>query len=143
MTPRARERTRPRARLAALLALSLAPGSGACSFYKVRPPPPPSEWPEPVLPSSSEEKCTATIGPPIADTVIGVTFGTIAYIERNATKFEYDYKTTPPVLVPTADNFSRGIALTFGIAAVPYLASAIWGYVETSRCRRYQSLFRH
>jgi hypothetical protein len=154
MTSRARERTRPRARLAVLLALALAPGSGACSFYKVRPPPPASDWPNPVVPSSSQERCVESLGPPIVDTIIGATFGTIAFLERNAVTFvpAFNADGTPKLEGPPGrqvqvdeavpDSLSRGIAVGFGIAAIPYLASAIYGYIETSRCRRYDSLFR-
>jgi hypothetical protein len=121
MTPRrARARWAPRAGLAAGLALSLA--LGGCSFYKVRPPPPTSTWPQPVLPSSSELSCTNMYGAPFADTIVGGMAGTITYIERGAG--------------------SRTITAAFGIGTVVYLASAIWGYVQVTRCKHYQSLFR-
>jgi hypothetical protein len=153
------EPQRPRAELAAALALGLALGSGGCSFYWAKPPPPRSTWPDPVLPSSSEERCTVSLGPPILDTVGGVAFGTLGFIERNAVRFGpnpdghgfpavedargigHFQPPASPALVPVPDYLSRGLALTFGLGSLTALASAVYGYVEASRCRRYQALF--
>ncbi|HVX93616.1 MAG TPA: hypothetical protein VHK47_01800 [Polyangia bacterium] len=106
--------------LRAILAAALASSAG-CSFAKMQPAPPPATWPDPVTPSSSETRCTASFGPPIVDSVAGVTLGTIGYFERN--------------------SGSPQIALIFGLGAIPYLASAVYGYINADRCHRYQSLF--
>jgi hypothetical protein len=87
----------------------------------MHPAPPPSTWPNPVTPSSSEARCTPSLGPPIIDTVAAGTLGTIAYAER--------------------DSGAQTIAAIFAVGSVAYLASAIYGYVNAPRCRRYQSLF--
>jgi hypothetical protein len=43
--------------------------------------------------------------------------------------------------VPQTDYLARGIALTMGIGAVVAAASAVYGFVTSSRCRRYQASF--
>lgn len=106
--------------LRAILAAALASGAG-CSFAKMHPAPPRATWPNPVTPNSSESRCTPSFGPPIVDTVAGLTFGTIGYFERN--------------------SGSPQIALIFGVSAIPYLASAVYGYINADRCHRYQAIF--
>ena len=59
---------------------------------------------------------------PDMDTVISGSLGTIAYIERNAG--------------------SHTITVGLSLATLPFLASAIYGYVQTSRCHRYKSIFQ-
>ena len=103
---------------AAFLALLV----GGCSFRVVKPAPPPSTWPDPVRADSSEQACTDSIGLPVVDTIIGGSLGTLTYIERDAG--------------------SRLITIGIGVATVPYLASAIYGYIQTARCRHYKSRFR-
>ena len=119
---RARREGRPRVSIAMAVALGLAtlPTTG-CSFRLMRPAPPPSTWPDPVVPSSSEEKCTETEGPPVADTVLVGGLGTLTYLERNAG--------------------SQTVTLGLAVVAVPFLVSAIYGYVEASRCHRYHARF--
>jgi hypothetical protein len=95
---------------------------GGCSFQVIKPAPPPSTWPDPVRADSSEQRCTDTIGLPIVDTIVGGSLGTLTYIERDAG--------------------SRLITIGIGIATVPYLASAIYGYIQTARCRHYKSRFK-
>jgi hypothetical protein len=103
-------------------ALALAFVLGGCSFEVIKPAPAPSTWPNPVLPDSSERPCTDSIGLPIVDTIIGGSLGTLTYIERN--------------------SGSHTITIGIGIASIPYLASAVYGYIQTARCDRYKSLFR-
>jgi hypothetical protein len=121
MTPLPTRARRSTTGALALLALALAPGSFACSFKVIRPAPPPSTWPDPVVASSSQERCTSTMGIPAADTVITAGLGTLTYIERDAG--------------------SRAITIGIGAATIPFLVSAIYGYVETARCKRYQARF--
>jgi hypothetical protein len=94
---------------------------GGCSFKVVRVPPARGDWPDPVTPSSSQEKCTRTLAPPLLDTSVTIIFGTLSYIER--------------------DSGARAFTPIAGAAALPFLASAIYGYWSTGRCRQYQSLF--
>jgi hypothetical protein len=119
------------------VSLVLALATGGCSFMRLRPPPPPSTWPNPVLPDSSEQRCTTTFGPPILDTVVALGFGTISYVERDSVV----YSTVGGMVVKEPSDFGRGVAVVFGIGALVAAASAVYGYVETSRCRRYQALF--
>jgi len=113
-------RRAPRRKVAGAVVFSVL--VGGCSFRIVKPPPAPSTWPDPVSADSSEQRCTETIGLPIVDTVIGGSLGTLTYIERDAG--------------------SRLITIGIGVATVPYLASAIYGYIQTARCRHYKSRFR-
>src|SRR5258706_11770070 len=69
-------------RLSSMASLALA--LGGCSFLLVKPAPSPEEWPNPVVASSSEDKCTASAIPAAADTFMAGTLGTLAYIERNS-----------------------------------------------------------
>jgi hypothetical protein len=119
IAPPARDRRRRRA-LGCGLALLAA--SGGCSFKIIKPPPPASEWPSPSVPSTSERACTNIIGIPILDTIVASGLGVIAYRER------------------VFDQTSNEVLLAAG--ALPFLASAIYGYVETARCSRYQASFR-
>jgi hypothetical protein len=128
-------RARRALRRARVVSLALALSMGGCSFMRVRPPPPPTTWPDPVLPESSELPCTPTLGPPILDSVVSVGFGTIAFVERNASHYD------PATGAYVADVPGRSIAAGFGLASIVAAASAIYGYVETSRCRRYKALF--
>jgi hypothetical protein len=102
---------------AALVALAL----GGCSFRLALPPPPPSEWPSASKHVDSMERCTPWLFPPIADTAIALLFGSLVYLERNAS--------TP--LVPV------GLAVT----TVAIGTSAGYGYIVATECRRYQRLF--
>lgn len=108
-------------RIPAALALALALDATACSFKVIKPAPPPSTWPEPVTSSSSRVPCTDVIGLPVADTVITGGLGTLTYLERNAG--------------------SRSITIGIGVATLPFLMSAIYGYVQTARCEHYQAHF--
>jgi hypothetical protein len=147
------------ASLAALVA-ALGLGSGGCSFYWSKPPPPPSTWPNPVLPSTSESKCVSTIGPAVLDTVAAGTFLTIGFVERNAITYvnvpNVDATGAPvdeggtslshfaPFSTTTnavPDHVSRGLALTFGIGALVLAASSVYGYFSAVRCQRYRALF--
>ncbi len=103
---------------AGLTALAL----GGCSFKILRPPPARADWPDPVTPSSSQAKCTRSPAPPLLDTGVALTFGSLSYIERNS-------------------GTSRWFTPMTGLAAVPFLASAIYGFWNVGRCRQYQSLF--
>jgi hypothetical protein len=103
--------------VAALLALTC----GGCSFKILHPAPPRKVWPDPVLPSSSEERCTESVLPPIADATAGTIFGSVGYIERNSGAPE--------------------VAFVVGSMAVPFLISAIYGAVTVSRCRTYKARF--
>jgi hypothetical protein len=103
--------------LAALLALT----SGGCSFRILHPAPPRVAWPDPVLPSSSEERCTATVLPVVADAVAGTIFGTVGYMEK--------------------DSGAPKVAFVVGSLAIPYLISALYGAVTVSRCRTYKARF--
>jgi hypothetical protein len=87
----------------------------------MRPAPPASEWPNLVLPSSSQLECTDSLAPPIGDTGVTAALGTIAYLERN--------------------SGSPAVTAGIGLAVIPFLISAIYGYVETIQCRRYDSRF--
>jgi hypothetical protein len=127
-----------RGALALGLAVSLA--SGGCSFIWMRPPPHREDWPEQVRPETSEARCTVSLGPPVLDTVTFGILGTLAYVERNA--ITYDPSPTrggQPVPVP--DHLARGIAAAFAVGALASAASAVYGYVNDSRCRRYKALF--
>jgi len=116
------EHTRRASRRKVVVAAFVALLVGGCSFQVVKPAPPPSTWPDPVRADSSEHPCTDSIGLPVVDTIIGGSLGTLTYIERDAG--------------------SRLITIGIGIATVPYLASAIYGYIQTARCRHYKSRFR-
>ncbi|HVR00548.1 MAG TPA: hypothetical protein VMT47_00325 [Polyangia bacterium] len=116
------EHTRRASRRKVVVAAFFALLVGGCSFQVVKPAPPPSTWPDPVRADSSEHPCTDSIGLPVVDTIIGGSLGTLTYIERDAG--------------------SRLITIGIGIATVPYLASAIYGYIQTARCRHYKSRFR-
>jgi len=98
-------------------ALTLAAVLGGCSFKVIKPAPPASEWSDP----TSAFGCTNKLGVPIADTIISGGFGTLAYVERN--------------------SGSPVISLALGVAAVPFLVSAVYGYIQTARCASYESRF--
>ena len=123
---RQRQRQRQRRRrgpgLVPSLTVALALALGGCSFQFIHPAPPHVEWPDPVVAESSQVRCTELVGLPIMDTVISGSLGTIAYIERNAG--------------------SHTITVGLSLATLPFLASAIYGYVQTSRCHRYKSIFQ-
>jgi hypothetical protein len=108
--------------LAPSLTVALTLALGGCSFQFIHPAPPHVEWPDPVVAESSQVRCTELVGLPIMDTVISGSLGTIAYIERNAG--------------------SRTITVGLSLATLPFLVSAIYGYVQTSRCHRYKSIFK-
>ena len=158
---------RPSGRFALTLGLVLATGTGGCSFQWMRPAPPRSDWPDPVVPDSSQQRCTDAVGLPIADTIIGGAMGAIAFIERNAVTGDLVLKSpsgqilagarttlvrerlvTVGVvpsqydLVAKPDEVSRGIAIGLGIGALVFFASAVYGYVQTGRCRHYKSIFQ-
>jgi hypothetical protein len=139
------------------VSLVLALATGGCSYMRLRPPPPPSTWPNPVLPDSSEQRCSTTLGPPVLDTVVALGFGTIAFIERDSVVYDDvpdpdhprqaaaglgHFRLVPGTkVVKEPSDFGRGVAAAFGISALLAAASAVYGYVETSRCRRYEALF--
>jgi hypothetical protein len=154
-------------RLAVALALALATGAGGCSFQWMRTAPRRADWPDPVVPSSSQQRCSDVIGLPIADTVVSVTMGTIGFLERNSVTGTLMLK--PPAeritiaaqntlsnerltgkglapsqydVVATPDHVSRSIAVGLDITALLFLASAVYGYVQTGRCRHYKSIFQ-
>jgi hypothetical protein len=154
-------------RFALALGLALSTAAGGCSFQWMKLAPPHGDWPDPVLPSSSQQRCTDSIGLPIADTVVGAAMGSIGFIERNALTGGFVLK--PPAgqvvaagqtvlvhervvsvgfapdqsdLVPKPDEVSRGIAIGLGIGAIAFLASAVYGYVQTGLCRHYTSIFQ-
>jgi hypothetical protein len=102
-------------------ALLLALTSAGCSLKFVRPPPPRSEWPNPVTADSSQAGCSDVIALPVADTLTAVGVGTIGYLERN--------------------SGSRSLALIFDVTTIPFLVSAVYGYVYTVQCHRYDKLF--
>jgi hypothetical protein len=104
------------------LALALVLALGGCSFRLIHPAPPHAEWPDPVVAESSERACTDLVGLPIIDTVVAGSLGTLAYVERDAG--------------------SHTITLGLGLASIPFVASAIYGYVQTARCHRYKSIFK-
>ena len=132
MVPRgARPPRCPQAGLA--VALILALGAGGCSFHWVKPAPPRDEWPNPESSGWSEERCTTSVGPPVADTVVGVALGTLAFIERNSVSYSVQDMRYEP------DVPSRAIAGVLGIGGLVALASAVYGYVQTTRCDHYQS----
>jgi hypothetical protein len=108
--------------LACLLAAVLAWSASGCSFRLARPAPPRKEWPDPVLPSSSEERCTESFLPVAADAIFGTLGATLAYVERN--------------------SGSPKIAMGIGIASIPMLISAVYGAVTVTRCRSYKARFR-
>jgi hypothetical protein len=159
MTPGRTPARRPtRGALAVGLALSVA--SSGCSFAIMRPPPRHEDWPNPVLPDSSEAKCTASLGPPVVDSLAFGLTGTLAYVERNAITYVNQSNVDamgnvlatgrrglshfdPPriIAVPTPDYLARGIALSFGIGALIAAASAVYGFIENSRCTSYKALF--
>jgi hypothetical protein len=109
-----------RPRPAAALALALV--VSGCSFRLVQPAPPRSEWPDPVLPSSSQVRCTESYLPPAADLTFAAITGTLAYVER--------------------DSGAPQVALLLGITSIPLLVSGIYGLVKVSSCRSYQARFR-
>jgi hypothetical protein len=148
--PHARERRRPRAALAAALAVLV--GTSGCSFYWVRRAPPPAQWPDPVLPSSSEERCTDSVFPAVADTTIGAAAGTLAFIERNAVADVRQplvespagaghFAPMPGPRIGDPSYFGRGVAAVFGVWSLVAIASAVYGYVNVSRCNHYKSRF--
>jgi hypothetical protein len=144
--PGAGDRPRPRAGLAFALALLLVPGG--CSFRAMRPPPPRSTWPEPVLPDSSEERCTDSVYPPVADTTIAAVAGTLAFVERNSVEFRLDREPDPAhpgmftnTYVAQPSYVGRGVAVVLGVGALIAAASAVYGYVNASRCKHYKALF--
>jgi hypothetical protein len=146
-----------RGALALGLALSLA--SSGCSFMIMKPPPRHEDWPNPVLPDSSESRCTASLGPPVLDTVALGMLGTLGFIERNAITYHNlpnvdamgnlrpgrtgvsHFAPSRTIVEPSPDYLARGVALSFGIAALVAAASAVYGYVENSRCTSYKALF--
>jgi len=101
--------------------LLLALTSTGCSLKFVRPPPPRSDWPNLVTTDTSQQQCTDVTALPVADTLAAVGFGTIGYLERN--------------------SGSRSIALAFDVTAIPFLVSAVYGYVYTAQCHHYDRLF--
>jgi hypothetical protein len=107
---------------AGALGLALFAAAG-CSFTVIRPSPVRADWPDPVTPHSSQMKCTRSPAPPLLDTGVALTFGTLAYIER--------------------DSGARWFTPLASAAAVPFVASALYGYWMTGRCRSYQSLFQN
>jgi hypothetical protein len=119
---RDRPQVREGRRLPRAAFLLLAILSSSCSFVIVRPAPPREDWPEPVRPDSSEDKCTDSIAPPVADLVFSSILGSLTYIERN--------------------SGSPALTIGIGIAAVPPLVSSIWGFAKTAQCRRYKARFR-
>jgi hypothetical protein len=151
-------RRRARGPLAAALGLGLV--MGGCSFYRLQPPPHREDWPSTVDEHSSQLRCTSSYGPALVDTVIGVTLATLAFVERNAITYDtvpnhdangfparvsttgyYHFMPSPTQQVAVPDHVSRGIAISFGVLSVPYLASAIYGYINAYRCRDYKALF--
>jgi len=141
------------------LGLALSVASSGCSFIIMRPPPRHEDWPDPVLPDSSETRCTATLGPPVIDTIAVGMLGTLAYVERDAITYDNvsnvdamgnlrpgrtglsHFAPTRTNVVANPDYLARGIALTLGIGALVAAASAVYGYIENSRCVRYKALF--
>lgn len=111
---------RARHRPVAIWALALI--VSGCSFRLVRPPPPRDQWPNPVLPSSSQDPCTDTYMPAIADFTFGALFGSLAYVERN--------------------SGAPQLALAMGIGSLPLLASGIYGLVKITSCRNYKARFQ-
>jgi hypothetical protein len=103
--------------LACLLVLTCT----GCSFRILRPAPPRSDWPEPVLPSSSEERCTNSLLPVVADATAGTIMASVGYIERNSGAPE--------------------VAFTVGALAIPFLISSLYGAVTVTRCRAYKAHF--
>ncbi|HVU50273.1 MAG TPA: hypothetical protein VHL80_06285 [Polyangia bacterium] len=141
------------------LGLALSLGSSGCSFGWVKPPPRHEDWPDPVLPDSSEGRCTVSLGPPVLDTLAFGILGTLGYIERDAITYEFRPNVdmmgnlrptrfgrahfTPPseAATPEPDYLARGIAAGFAIGALAAAVSAVYGYVNYSRCKRYHALF--
>jgi hypothetical protein len=105
----------------ALVIVCLATVIGGCSFRFAMPPPPPSEWPPTPKRGSPEARCTSSVFPPVVDTSAAALLVSLAILERNAQ--------------------SRPTPFVLGIAAIPVLAGAIYGYVVTAECRRYQKMF--
>jgi hypothetical protein len=105
-----------------LLAAALACAASGCSLRILRPAPPRSEWPEPVLPSSTEEKCTTTLAPVVGDAAFGTIFSGLSYVERN--------------------SGAPKLAFAIGTAAIPMFISAVYGAITVSRCRAYTTRFR-
>jgi hypothetical protein len=103
-------------------AFGLGLGLAGCSFKLMRPPPARGDWPDPVTPSSSQEKCTRSPAPPGVDTSVALILGTLSYVESDS-------------------GSRRWFTPVTGAAALPFLASAIYGYWNMGRCRQYQSLF--
>jgi hypothetical protein len=108
--------------VAAVAAVVFGLGLGGCSFKVMRPPPARGDWPDPVTPSSSQAKCTRSPAPPVLDTSVALILGTLSYVERDS-------------------GSRRWFTPATGAAALPFLASAIYGYWNMGRCRQYQSLF--
>ena len=107
--------------VAGLSIWALALVCAGCSFRLVRPAPPRDEWPDPVLPSSSESRCTDSALPVAADFVVATILGTVSYLERN--------------------SGSPKVALGIGVIAVPFFVSGVYGAVNVPSCRSYKSRF--
>jgi hypothetical protein len=105
----------------ALALTLLATAIGGCSFKVVIPPPPPSEWPTTPRHGSPEARCTPSLFPPAVDTGAALVLGGLTVLERNAVS------TPTPIIL--------------GIATIPIIAAAVYGYVVTAECRRYLRLF--
>lgn len=111
----------PKRTIAGLAFGFLALATAGCSFRVVMPPPPPSEWPRAQVRGTPEERCTSSITPPVIDTAAGTLLAGLAVLERNART-----EITP---------------IALGAAALPAFASAIYGFIMTAECRRYQGRF--
>jgi hypothetical protein len=105
----------------ALVLACLATAIGGCSFKLVVPPPQPSEWPPSPRRGSPEARCTSSPFPPLVDTSAAVVLGGLAILERDAQ--------------------SRATPIVLGIATIPVIAGAIYGYIVTAECRHYQALY--
>jgi len=150
---------RPPARGALALGLALSVATGGCSFMWMHPPPHREDWPNPVQADSSEARCTTSLGPPVLDTLSFSILGTLAFVERNAITYEPGPNVdsmgnlrparagashfAPPnnTLNPVPDYLARGIAGAFAVGALTAAVSAVYGYVNNARCKRYHALF--
>jgi hypothetical protein len=121
-----RDRPRQARAAAALLLAGLA--TGGCSFTLVRPPPARADWPYPVTEHSSQQKCTSSLAPPNADLGVALGLGGLAYFYAARHGGEQD---------PTTRWFTPIV----GASALPFLASAVYGYFKIGSCRSYQNLF--
>jgi hypothetical protein len=110
----------------ALLLAGLA--TGGCSFALVRPAPAPVDWPYPVTEHSSQQKCTSSLAPPNADLGAALGLGGLAfaYAARNGAD---------------QDPTTRWFTPIVGASALPFIASAVYGYFQIGRCRSYQHHF--